>query len=82
MKRTYLDLNINERINLKSHQALPLAYFFINKMLNEDINEAFQLIFKTPVSEMLKTIGFESCYYGMSAQPEFEKLYIRACTSK
>ena len=42
MERTYLDLSINERINLKSWwAALPLAYFFKNGFLKMDADIMF-----------------------------------------
>lgn len=42
MVRTYLDLSINERINLKSwYVSLPLAYHFKNGTLKKDVNEMF-----------------------------------------
>lgn len=38
MSKTYMDLNINERINIKSWwDALSLSYFFKNGNLKEDV---------------------------------------------
>lgn len=53
MKRTYFDLSINERINLKSWWlALPLAYFFKNGILKRDADIMFFKGNRTSMAQM------------------------------
>lgn len=53
MKRTYFDLSINERINLKSWWvSLPLAYFFKNNVLKRDVDIMFFKGYMTAMAQM------------------------------
>lgn len=79
---SYLSLDINERINLKSHQDLPLFYFWKNNMLSSDVEETFQLIYETPVSYMLKNPENPSIWFGMTAVPEWERQLARLAGCK
>ena len=73
MKRTYFDLSINERVNLKSWWiALPLAYFFKNGILKRDADIMFSDPYiggKTAQTKM-ESPDFETLYKGMSAEGE------------
>lgn len=73
MKRTYLDLSINERINLKSWwAALPLAYFFKNKILKRDADIMFSDPYiggKTAQTKM-DSPKFGTFYRGMNVENE------------
>lgn len=68
MKRTYLDLSINERINLKSWWvALPLAYFFKNGILKRDADIMFFNGYRTSMEQMSEP-NPKPLYKGMSAE--------------
>ena len=38
-----MSLNINERINLKSHHTLPLAYYWKNNMVKGDLDKILRI---------------------------------------
>lgn len=71
MQRTYLDLSINERINLKSWWSLPLAYFFKNAALTLRVS-----FFSDPfvggrtAQTKMESPQFETLFKGMSAEGE------------
>ena len=68
MKRTYLELSINERINLKSWWvALPLAYFFKNGILKSDADIMFFNGSRTSMEQMSEP-NPKPLYKGMSAE--------------
>ena len=68
MKRTYLDLSINERINLKSWWvALPLAYFFKNGIWKRDADIMFFNGYRTSMEQMSEP-NPKPLYKGMSAE--------------
>ena len=68
MKRTYLDLSINERINLKSWWvSLPLAYFFKNGILKRYADIMFFNGYRTSMEQMSEP-NPKPLYKGMSAE--------------
>lgn len=73
MSKTYMDLNINERINIKSwRDALSLSYFFKNGNLKEDVEDVFSQGYvggKTAEQLMAKP-QFGTFYNGMNVLPE------------
>lgn len=82
MARTYLDLSINQRINLKSwyDAILPLAYFFKNGILKKDADIMFSDHYvggKTAQTKM-ESPDFNTYYKGMSKEGEnFLKSWVR-----
>ena len=73
MIRTYLELNINERINLKSWwAALPLAYLFKNGFLKRDADIMFSdpYIGGRTAQIKMESPQFGTYYKGMSAEGE------------
>lgn len=68
MSRTYYDLSINERINLKSWWvALPLAYFFKNGVLKHDADIMFFNGYRTSMAQMSEPNPYP-LYKGMRAE--------------
>lgn len=41
METTYLQLSINERINIKSHCSLPMSYLFEEGLLKTSVEKTF-----------------------------------------
>lgn len=73
MVRTYLDLSIDERINLKSWwAALPLAYLFKNGVLKCDADIMFSdnYVGGRTAQTKMESPQFETYYKGMSAEGE------------
>lgn len=78
MARNYMSLNINERINLKSHKILPLEYYYKNDMLDKNIEMVFNS-FRIPVSDMLEMPQVNHFKFGMSVMPSYMELYTCEC---
>ena len=80
MVRSYLDLSINERINLKSwYPNLPLAYFFKNKTLKKDVDKMFsdEYIGGKTAQTKMESPRDGTFFFGFSKQPEdFKKLWV------
>ena len=73
MEKTYLDLSINERINLKSWwAALPLAYFFKNGFLKMDADIMFSdhYIGGRTAQTKMESPQFGTYYKGMCKEGE------------
>ena len=79
MNRNYMSLNINERINLKSHHTLPLAYYWKNNMVKGDLDKILRIEIHASPYEQLNTPHIDRQRTGMATNPVFVELYRCLC---